>query len=481
MGVKRQDSHKDNIVYPPGHLQNAPIWSAAYSRPSRYKTLITIIAATGFLTVFVTLPAFAIKTMMTTLAVIIFIMAGLRWLGCYLALRRKPAALPDPDIWPFYTVLVPMRDEAHMVKALMDGLALTDYPAAKLEILMISEANDPATTAAVIKHLRPPFKSVVVPVSLPATKPKALNVAMLRAKGEIVTIYDAEDRPHPSQLKAAARALHADPKLGAVQAPLSYYNSNQNWLTRQFTLEYDALFHVWNPLLNAIGLPFPLGGTSNHVTRKALDAAGWWDPHNVTEDADLSFRLAAMGYRIGCICPPTGEEALSDYDNWKRQRMRWQKGYMQSWDVHMRQVRGLPGGSSARRFIALQITLGATLLASFLHLPALLGMSVIWILWAAGFIAQPPHPAWFSLMAFGYSGALASAATGSYVSGRKYLWRSLIWAPVYWVMLFWPSVLAAIEFITAPYHWHKTRHGQAKLDENIAEYIEETSKAQGEK
>ena len=454
-------SGEDSIVYAGGQLRNAPIWSAAYRRPRPLKTLITILAATGFLTVFVTLPLIVLTAGMIALTAIILIMASLRLLGCALALHRRANALPDPDIWPFYTVLVPMRDEAHMVETLMNGLAQLDYPASRLEIMMISEANDPGTTAAVMRHMRPPFKSVVVPVSLPATKPKALNVAMMQAKGEIVTIYDAEDRPHRGQLKEAARALCARENLAAVQAPLSYYNANQNWLTRQFTLEYDGLFQVWNPLIAKVGLPFPLGGTSNHIKRSVLDECGRWDPHNVTEDADLSFRLAAYGYAIGCINLPTGEEALSDYDNWKKQRMRWQKGYIQTWDVHMRQIKG----HGAPRFISLQITLAATLLTSLLHPFAIVGLCIVLALAAAGLIT-PPHFGFYVVMAYGYACALAVAATGAYLSGRKFLWKSLIFTPAYWMLLLWPTVLATIEFFTAPFHWHKSKHGRAKIDQD---------------
>ncbi len=464
MGLHGADG--DIIAYGRGYMRAAPVWSAAYRRPRPFKTLILSLSMAVFLTVLIARPRIVFAAGMTVLTIIIIAMASLRLLGCILALRRQAPDYDDPDIWPFYTVLVPMRDEAHMVETLMKGLAQIDYPAARLEIMMISEANDPATTAAVLNHLRPPFKSVVVPVSLPATKPKALNVAMLEAKGEIVTIYDAEDRPHPGQLKQAARTLMANETLAAVQAPLSYYNADQNWLTRQFTLEYDGLFQVWNPALTAIGLPFPLGGTSNHIKRTALDFIGWWDPHNVTEDADLSFRLAACGYKIGCIDLPTGEEALSDYDNWKKQRMRWQKGYMQTWDVHMRRIKGC----GAARFISLQITLAATLLTSLLHPLAIVGLSVVLALSAAG-LMSPPHNGFYAVMAYGYACALAVAATGAYLAGRKRLWAYLILTPAYWMLLLWPTVLAAIEFFRAPYHWHKSRHGRAKIDASADDNI----------
>lgn len=196
-------------------------------------------------------------------AVIIFA-AIIRWIAC---LSPEPRARPIPDklSWPKYTVLVPLHNEAHVVAGLMEALSQLDYPEDKLQILMICEADDHATIKAVEHNMTPQFDLVSVLPSLPRTKPKAMNVAMQRASGDIVTIYDAEDRPHPQQLKQAALALHDNQNLGAVQAPLDYYNDNQNWLTRQFTIEYAALFHVMNPFYAKAGLPFPLGGTSNHM------------------------------------------------------------------------------------------------------------------------------------------------------------------------------------------------------------------------
>lgn len=34
-----------------------------------------------------------------------------------------------------------------------------------------------------------------------------------------------------------------------------------------------------------------------HFRTSVLHAAGGWDPHNVTEDADLGIRLHRLGYR----------------------------------------------------------------------------------------------------------------------------------------------------------------------------------------
>ena len=140
-------------------------------------------------------------------------------------------------IWPHYSVLVPLYKEATIVSSLMENLSALNYPQDRLEIIMICEADDEETISAVRANLRPPFKLISVPDSKPKTKPKALNYALQKAKGELVTIYDAEDIPHPQQLKLAAQRFAADETLRALQAPLDYFNVSTNCLSRQFTLE----------------------------------------------------------------------------------------------------------------------------------------------------------------------------------------------------------------------------------------------------
>ena len=90
-------------------------------------------------------------------------------------------------------------------------------------------------------------------------------------------------------------------QLGCLQARLNIYNSRTSWLTRQFTIEYTALFDCILPTLERFELPVPLGGTSNHFRRDVLDAVGGWDPYNVHEDADPGIRLARAGWHVGIL------------------------------------------------------------------------------------------------------------------------------------------------------------------------------------
>jgi cellulose synthase/poly-beta-1,6-N-acetylglucosamine synthase-like glycosyltransferase len=391
--------------------------------------------------------------------------AGLNVLVAILRLiaisQTKPSRprLREPIEFPKYSVLVPILNEANMVPRLMNRLEKLDYAADKLEILLICEEFDAMTIRAVRMNLRPPFRLIITPKGTPQTKPRALNFALSFSNGDFITVYDAEDKPHPEQLKTALAAFNQNPDWAALQAPLDYYNSEVNWLTRQFSLEYAALFHVWVPFLAKLGAPFPLGGTSNHIRRAALESCGGWDAHNVTEDADLSFRLSARGLKIGFIDCPTEEEAVCNLIDWHKQRSRWMKGFMQTWLVHMhRPLRPLNVYGSLR-FLTLQLTLGYTLLCATLFcLSVIAGGLYVGMHYFNGF-TLPFSVLHFIALSLSLVVAVLMGIVGVARAGKPHLAIFGILMPLYWILLFWPIVKAFVEIWRHPFHWHKTPHG----------------------
>jgi cellulose synthase/poly-beta-1,6-N-acetylglucosamine synthase-like glycosyltransferase len=346
--------------------------------------------------------------------------------------------VPDREL-PVYTILAPLYREAHMLPGLVNALARLDWPAAKLDIKLILESVDTETIAAA-QALQLPgnFEIVVVPAHEPRTKPKALNYALPLARGEYLVIYDAEDRPEPDQLRRAFAAFQSGPpNLATVQARLNLYNVHDNWLTRQFTIEYCALFDGLLPTLDRLELPIPLGGTSNHFRVSALRWLAAWDPHNVTEDADLGMRLARNGYRCRVLDSTTYEEAPVLFGSWLRQRTRWLKGFMQTWLVHMRAPRLLRHELGWRGFLAFQVMLGGTVLSALVHpwfyVLAAFEMS------RGGFLAAPESMlgwpfwlvAWFSLVA-GYLAAMALGLLAVQRRGYRALVKQIALMPAYW-------------------------------------------------
>ncbi len=176
-----------------------------------------------------------------------------------------PPSLDDDDL-PVYSVLVPLFRETTVLDQLLGALGNFDYPHGRLDIKIVLEEDDRPMRQAIADFRLPShFEVIVVPRGKPQTKPRALNYALQFAYGELVTIYDAEDLPSPTQLRRCAEAFAAaSPRLACLQARLTIYNGNENWLTRQFALEYAMLFGEVLPALAAMQLPLPLGGTSNH-------------------------------------------------------------------------------------------------------------------------------------------------------------------------------------------------------------------------
>jgi len=423
---------------------------------------LLILCAAAYIIWLLRIPRDAAKGLLAAMAWVSVAFAGFRLAAC---LFSKPkdygGAEMSPEL-PTYTVLVPLFHEVQMVQQLMAGLEQLNYPSDKLDIILITEEVDPFTTLAVADALRPPFRHIIVPKGSPQTKPRALNYALQSAKGEFVTIYDAEDRPHPDQLLAAIAAFDARPDWAAVQAPLDYFNDQDNWLTRQFSLEYAALFHVWVPFLTRLNLSFPLGGTSNHMRRDSLEAVGGWDSYNVTEDADLSFRLAAHGHHIGYIHPPTQEEAVSIYKDWRLQRARWIKGYIQTWDIHMAKPFAPGGIKGFLRFFTLQLTLGITLLSILFYTPVVLALPIFaLVLWWVN-IPLDIGLTYSLTFIFSISIGCLIGTVGAHRLGKPKLIRAAISMPIYWLLLFGPAIRAISELKGKRFLWHKTRHGVSR-------------------
>jgi cellulose synthase/poly-beta-1,6-N-acetylglucosamine synthase-like glycosyltransferase len=388
--------------------------------------------------------------------------SGLRIVSLLLAhrLRHPHLSFADEHL-PVYTIIVALYHEAAAVDDLVAALRRLDYPKEKLDIKLVLEADDRETRARLAAmRLAAPFEIIIAPPGEPRTKPRALNVALSLARGAFVAVFDAEDRPDPDQLRRALAAFAADRgRLACAQARLTIDNTADNWLTRLFTAEYAGLFDVFLPALAALKLPLPLGGSSNHFRADVLRHVGAWDPHNVTEDADLGMRLARDGYRTTVIDSSTFEEAPARMRSWLRQRTRWMKGWMQCWLVHMRIPRKLWRELGPAGFATFQLLVGGSVLAALVHPLFLVGFA--WECLAAGG-ASPFYWIYLATLAIGYAASISLGLIG--LARRDLLasaW-SLLLTPIYWLMLSVAAWRALEQLARAPYRWEKTEHGLAR-------------------
>lgn len=180
--------------------------------------------------------------------------------------RARSRSQQDEAVGPVYSILIALRHEANMMDQLAGQLHALDWPKRRLEVLLLVEADDEETRLAIERTRFPAgTRCLTVPPGSPMTKPRALNYGLAHARGDYITVYDAEDRPHPQQLKIAAERFESSrPGLTCVQAPLVCTNGASGWLPAQWSLEYAVQFGLHMPALASLEFPVMLGGTSNH-------------------------------------------------------------------------------------------------------------------------------------------------------------------------------------------------------------------------
>jgi len=367
---------------------------------------------------------------------------------------------------PAYSILCPLYREAHILPQFLENINKLDWPKNKLDVMLLLEADDTETIeTAQALNLPSYIRILIVPDSLPKTKPKACNYGLAHAWGEYTVIYDAEDAPEPLQLKKAHLAFQDLPlDVFCLQAKLNYYNPHQNILTRLFSAEYSLWFDVVLPGLQSIQTSIPLGGTSNHFRTTSLRLMEGWDPFNVTEDADLGARLFRAGYKTAIIDSITLEEANSDIKNWIRQRSRWLKGYMQTYFVQMREPLKF-AREKKQHYLIFQLVSG-------LRVGFMLINPFLWAMTLAYFLLYrfvgPQIEGLFPSTVFYI--AVFSAVFGNFLylyyymigAAKREQWgiiKYIYLVPIYWLLASIGAFVALYQLVFKPHFWEKTIHG----------------------
>jgi hypothetical protein len=382
--------------------------------------------------------------------------------------KQEVREIVDDEL-PIYTILLPVYKEDRLIKKLLWNLQSIDYPRERLDIKLLIEEDDDKTLNAV-RNLDFPavFEVIVVPFHMPKTKPKACNYGLHFSRGKYLTIYDAEDVPDTDQLKKVVALFGKLPNnYICIQSALNYFNRNENFLTRMFTLEYSYWFDYMLPGLDTFDIPIPLGGTSNHFKFEYLIELGGWDPFNVTEDADLGVRAYDKGYKVAIINSTTYEEANNEMFNWVRQRSRWIKGYMQTHLVHMRNPVKLWKKLGWRGFLGFNFFIGATPI-TFLVYPLLLAIFLCYVMFDLTSIRSffPDWVLFMSIINLMVGNILMIYVNMMAVFKRRY-YELILFAianPVYWLLHSWAAYKGLYQLIVKPFYWEKTTHGLSKVN-----------------
>lgn len=253
-------------------------------------------------------------------------------LYCYLKKSSRVRAVhPDTlTTWPMVTIQLPVFNELYVVERLIDVVCQLDYPLDKLEIQVLDDSTDETRDIAAkkcayyanqgipIRHIHRSVRS--------GYKAGALKEGLTVAKGEFITIFDADFLPQPDFLKKCIPYFQ-DPEIGVVQTRWDHINETYSLLTRLQAFQLNVHFTIEQTGRQAGGYFLQFNGTAGTWRRKAIEDAGGWHSDTLTEDLDLSFRAQLKGWKIHYLQDlGSPSELPAEMNGLKSQQARWMKG-----------------------------------------------------------------------------------------------------------------------------------------------------------
>jgi len=373
-------------------------------------------------------------------------------------LNHAPTVYREPCL--SFTILLPARHEEDVYRETIQKIYHLRYPKALMQLIAICREDDPGTIAearATIDALGDPNVQLLIFNDQPINKPHGLNLGLRIAHGDVVTIFDAEDEPHPDILNIINTIMLND-DVDVVQSGVQLMNHNTKWFCFLNVLEYFFWFKSSMHFFARIGM-IPLGGNTVFVRRELLEQLGGWDEYCLTEDADLGIRLSLAHARIRIIYDDeyvTREETPHTIAQFIKQRTRWNQGFIQilfkgEW-LHLEKL--------SQRLLALYV----------LVLPELQAFFVLMIPMSLGMIFFVKFPLWLAMFTFVPLYCLILAVFIDLVGLRQFLkahkrrwsWREAIitvlaFFPYQWILGI-GALRAVYRYVRGTSNWEKTAH-----------------------
>ncbi len=242
--------------------------------------------------------------------------------------RRKERAAempPAPDTHISVSVIIPAYNEEKVIAATVSRILASDYR--DLEVLVVDDGSQDRTAEVVRKE----FGDIanVTLISTPnGGKARALNLALERAKGDVIVALDADTQFDHDTISRMVRWF-VDPAIGAVAGNAKVGN-RFNMITRWQALEYIVAQNLERRALAALDTLTVVPGAVGAWRRSALLELGGYPTDTLAEDQDLTIGLQRAGYKVRFDSSAVAwTEAPAGFRSLAKQRFRWAYGTLQ--------------------------------------------------------------------------------------------------------------------------------------------------------
>lgn len=246
-------------------------------------------------------------------------------------LNSAPSIYREPRL--SFTILLPAYHEEDLYAETIQKVYDLHYPKELVQIIPLLREHDTRTVSVTkekLHQLGVPNVHLLITSDTHGGKPHQLNLGLKVATGDIVTIFDAEDEPHPDILQII-NTIFLNEGVDVVQSGVQLMNHNTRWFCFLNVLEYFFWFKSSLHFFARCGMT-PLGGNTVFVRRELMQQLGGWDHTVLTEDADLGIRLCIARASVRILYDDkfvTREETPHTIQQFIKQRTRWNQGFIQ--------------------------------------------------------------------------------------------------------------------------------------------------------
>jgi cellulose synthase/poly-beta-1,6-N-acetylglucosamine synthase-like glycosyltransferase len=259
----------------------------------------------------------------------------LLWFAYLEHAERNVLGKGEPEELPPISIIVPAYNEADVLEGALASLARMDYP--MYEVVVVDDGSEDETFAKALSwegwHGNAEFRAVT---KRNGGKASALNTGIAISKHPFVFCMDADSRLEPWTLRTAIRGFD-DPSVGAVAGNVKVEN-RRSLITSLQALEYIEGLNMPRRAQGFIAAVNIVPGPVGLFRRETLEEVGGYDTDTFAEDADLTLKMMAEGWKVvyedDAIAWTQAPERWVDL---VQQRYRWTRGILQS----LRKRRGL--------------------------------------------------------------------------------------------------------------------------------------------
>jgi poly-beta-1,6-N-acetyl-D-glucosamine synthase len=204
--------------------------------------------------------------------------------------RWRARPVQQREITPTVTMLIAAYNEEDCIAAKIENALTLDYPADKIDLLVVTDGSTDSTNAIVAGYAQRHVRLLYQPQR--RGKSAALIRAFPQAQGDVVVFSDANSLFAPGALRALVRNL-ADPQVAAASGAKRMLDP------RQATGQGEGLYWRYEAYLKAcdsavssvMGVPGEIW-----AVRRALYIPP--DEDTLLDDFVASLRLVATGWRV---------------------------------------------------------------------------------------------------------------------------------------------------------------------------------------